>query len=172
MECGVAGGGSTALIASVIRRYSKSARRVYACDSYEGMPEPSEHDRAENQDAQSTGWGTGTCAAPEDSVKAIAAECGVSDLVQVVKGYFEDSFPGIQNSIASVGFLHIDCDWYESTLTVLRTFYDKLSPGALVQVDDYGYWEGMQKAVETFQRERSIQIPLQPLDGAAWFQHS
>ncbi|OQX22472.1 MAG: hypothetical protein BWK80_30415 [Desulfobacteraceae bacterium IS3] len=37
IECGVAAGGSTALLAAVIKRYSRHPRRLYAFDSFEGM---------------------------------------------------------------------------------------------------------------------------------------
>jgi hypothetical protein len=171
IECGVAGGGSTALLALVIKRYSAVPRKVYACDSYEGMPEPSEEDVLNGMKADDTAWGTGTCAAPEESVRAIAAQLGVEDLVIPIKGFFEDTLPERKKEIGAIACLHIDCDWYASAKTILRELYDQILSGANIQVDDYGYWEGMKKALDEFQAERGLSFRINDIDGmSAWFQ--
>jgi hypothetical protein len=170
VECGVAGGGSTALLAKIIRRYSRRPRVLFACDSYDGMPEPSESDRLDGVPADETGWGTGTCAAPEESVRKISDKLGVAEIVVPVKGYFENSLPELVKEIDQIALLHADCDWYESMLTVLEQLYDKINPAGVVQVDDYGYWEGIKKALDEFALKRDISFRLNNIDNmSAWF---
>ena len=43
--------------------------------------------------------------------------------------------------------VHIDCDWYESTATVLKFLEKHLDSISIIQIDDYLYWQGTQKAV-------------------------
>jgi hypothetical protein len=164
VECGVAGGGSTALLAAVISRHSKTPRRLYACDSYEGMPAPTEHDMHGNQHAEATGWGTGTCAAPETCVKEICARLGVSNIVTTVKGYFRDTLPQLRQLIGPMALLHMDADWYESTRDILANLYDRVSPGGFIQVDDYDHWEGCRKALHEFETARGHKFDLNQID--------
>ena len=174
VECGVAAGGSSALLASVIKRYSKQPRRLlYAFDSFEGMPTPSEHDKHNGLLADATGWGTGTCAAPEESLREICAKIGVSEIIQTVKGYFQDTLPGMQDKIGMISLLHMDGDWYESTKTILDNLYDMVVNDGLIQVDDYGFWEGCRKAIHEFEVKRDIKFQINNIDNTGiWFSKS
>jgi predicted SAM-dependent methyltransferase/tetratricopeptide (TPR) repeat protein len=173
VECGVAAGGSSALLAIVIKRYSRQSRRLYAFDSFEGMPAPSENDMHGGLPANATGWGTGTCAAPQESLREICAKLGVSEIVQTVKGYFQDTLPGMQNKIGQISFLHMDGDWYESTKTILNNLYDRTVAGGFIQVDDYGFWEGCSKAIHEFEAERDIKFQINNIDNTGvWFSKS
>jgi predicted O-methyltransferase YrrM/tetratricopeptide (TPR) repeat protein len=170
VECGVAAGGSSALLAFVIRRYSKQPRRLFSFDSFSGMPEPSQLDCHQGISAESTGWGTGTCAAPEESVREICTKLGVLDLVTTVKGYFEETLPSLRDWVGMVGLLHLDGDWYGSTRAILDNLYDRLMNDALLQVDDYGYWDGCRKAIHEFEAERGVSFEIHPIDGTGvWF---
>ncbi|MEZ4752922.1 MAG: TylF/MycF/NovP-related O-methyltransferase [Bdellovibrionota bacterium] len=169
VECGVAGGGSCALLAAVIKKYSKMPRIVFAFDSYEGMPEPGENDTFYGIRAEETGWGTGTCAAPEESVLDISKKMGVADIVKPIKGYFEDSLPKSLSEVESIAFIHIDCDWYDSANTVLDYLYDLIVPGAPIQLDDYGQWDGIKKALHEFEQKKSLSFVIQNIDNcSAW----
>jgi len=171
VECGVAGGGSSALLAAVIKTNGSPAEtRLFCCDSFSGMPAPSRHDTHAGTDADATGWGSGTCAAPESSVQDICTRIGAADRIEIIKGYFCDTLPVWKERMAPVAFLHMDGDWYESTRDILLNLYDILSPGAYVQVDDYGYWDGCRKAIHEFERERDLSFALNRIDATGvWF---
>jgi len=49
-----------------------------------------------------------------------------------------------------IAVLRLDTDWYESTKFELDHFYDKVVPGGIVIIDDYGHWQGCKKAVDEF----------------------
>jgi tetratricopeptide (TPR) repeat protein/predicted O-methyltransferase YrrM len=170
IECGVAGGGSTALMAAVIQRYTKQPRWLFAFDSFEGMPTPTLEDKHGGIPAEATGWGTGTCAAPEASVREICTQLGVSQIVKTVKGYFQDTLPRMRNMVGMVSLLHMDGDWYESTQVILQNLYDRVVSNGLIQVDDYGFWEGCRQAVHEFETQRQIKFEIQRIDDTGvWF---
>lgn len=173
VECGVAGGGSTALVAAVVAKESRRPRRVYACDTFSGMPDPSDRDIHQSSSAEESGWGAGTCAAPQESLLEISWKLGVTDIVVPVVGLFADSLPKLRLELESVAFLHMDGDWYESTRDILVNLYDKVVEGAPVQVDDYGYWQGCREALEEFQKEHGLHFGLRKIDfTGVWFTKS
>ena len=170
VECGVAAGGSSALLAWVIRKFSRHPRRLFSFDSFSGMPSPTEFDSSGGVAAETTGWGTGTCSAPEASVREICMKLGVEDVLTTVKGYFEETLPKMRDWVGMVAMLHMDGDWYESTRSILNNLYDRLANGAFIQVDDYGHWDGCRKAIHEFMAARSLHFDLNKIDGTGvWF---
>lgn len=164
VECGVAGGGSSALLGLVIARHSRRPRVLHALDSFAGMPEPGEQDVHQDIPAESTGWGTGTCAAPEEAVRDLYRRLGISALVETHKGLFQETLPRLRHSLAPVAFLHLDGDWYESTLTVLTNLHGLYTPGGFIQIDDYGHWQGCRKAVHEYEQRCDRTLALHPID--------
>ncbi|MBZ0265237.1 TylF/MycF family methyltransferase [bacterium] len=163
VECGVAGGGSSALLAYLSKLFGNS-RKVYAFDSYEGMPQPTEEDIHDGVTAESTGWGSGTCAGPVESLMEIGGKLGVEDILVPVKGYYEDTLPEWKHRLPEIAFLHADADWYQSTKEIFSHLYDKIHPRGFIQIDDFGYWEGCRKAVIEFEVERGIKLDLNKID--------
>jgi hypothetical protein len=166
VECGVAAGGSSALLAAVIARYSRRPRQLFAFDSFEGLPTPSDQDTHRGQHAEAAGWGAGTCAAPVESLREVCRKLGVEPLVEPVRGFFAQTLPATRKRIGPIAFLHMDGDWYESTRQELDNLYEQVVPGGRIQIDDYGHWEGCRRAVEDFQREAGIQFELHAIDAA------
>jgi tetratricopeptide (TPR) repeat protein len=171
VECGVAAGGSSALIASVIKKYSKQHRKLYSFDSFEGMPEPSSEDILNNgTDAHQSGWGTGTCAASMEYVMNMWNQFDLQNMIIPVKGYFEQTLPRKKDEIGSIAFLHLDGDWYNSTKSILTNLYDNILPGGILQVDDYGHWAGCRKAIHEFESQNNVKFIKNNIDGTGiWF---
>ena len=46
--------------------------------------------------------------------------------------------------------LRLDTDWYKSTKKELNTLYEKVSPGGVIIIDDYGHCPGVKKAVDEY----------------------
>ena len=165
VECGVAAGGSSALLGAVIAKYTKRSRSLFACDTFEGMPATSDVDTHCGQQADLTGWGSGTCAAPVESLREVCAKLGVDQIVRPVKGLFADTLPALRAEIGPIALLHMDGDWYSSTRDILQNLFDNVVSGGRIQIDDYGYWEGCARAVKEFERERGIEFHLKGIDG-------
>ena len=158
VECGVAGGGSAIIIGAAIQHFSKRPRKLYACDTYQGMPPPSadfdvKADESKQLASQSH-WGTGTCSAPLERMQSLIAAFSLQEIVVPVKGLFEDSLPNLVKNVDGgsrrFAMMHLDADWYASTKTALNELYPALEPQGVVQLDDYTYWGGVKQAVEEY----------------------
>lgn len=171
VECGVAAGGSSALLAYVIRRYSQSPRLLWCFDSFSGMPPAGEHDKHNGVPADLTGWGEGTCAAPRQSLEAICAKLGVSDIIRPVEGFFESTLPARRDWVGVISLLHMDGDWHSSTTAILDNLYDRIVDRGIIQVDDYGHWEGCKKACDDFFATRGLKPQISRIDSTGvWFE--
>jgi len=172
VECGVAAGGASALMAAVAARHSRRPRRIFACDTFEGMPAPTGKDVHDGTGAEASGWGSGTCAAPPGSLMEVAHQLCVADRVEPVKGLFSDTLPSLKERLADgIAFLHMDGDWYESTRDILMNLYDKVWSLGFIQVDDYGHWKGCSEAMNDFARELGFEFKVNPIDDTGvWFQ--
>ena len=58
--------------------------------------------------------------------------------VTLYPGWFEETLPRFLAAVAGpVSFVHVDCDIYSSTRTVLEGLADRLLPGAVIVFDEY-----------------------------------
>ena len=155
VECGVGHGGSAALIALSSKDH---ARKLWMFDTFQGLPEPT----SENPDrAVASAW-TGTFRASPEEVQSAFRKLGIEAHTVMVPGLFEDTLPGC--AIESIALLHVDGDWYESVKATLDHLYDRVSPGGIIQFDDYGHWAGARRAIDEFMRNRGITQPLRRID--------
>jgi predicted O-methyltransferase YrrM len=157
VECGCAKGGSAALMALALRRHG-SRRQVWLFDTFEGLPPPTLEDPDYEIAISFTGEFVGTL----QEVEFLFKQHQLLAQVRFVKGLFQDTLSAAD--IPKIALLHIDGDWYESVKVCLETLYDKVTPGGIIQFDDYGYWKGARKAVDEFIAKRRISMPLQQID--------
>lgn len=155
VECGAARGGSAALMGLVLKDLG-SKRTLWVCDTFEGIPEPTNDDPLEAQ-----GY-TGLFKGDLEEMKKLFSRFGILGSCKFVKGMFQDTLPKIK--VKQIAVLHLDGDWYESTKCGLDCLYDKVVPGGLIQIDDYGHWSGCRKAFDEFCHQRSIYPSLTQLD--------
>ncbi|MGZ4600677.1 MAG: class I SAM-dependent methyltransferase [Oryzihumus sp.] len=104
---------------------SLPGHEVFGFDSFQGLPED---------------WRTGFP----------AGMFGVDGLPQVpgaelVVGWFDQTLPGfLAGHPGPVAFLHVDCDLYSSTTTVLDAVGPRLVPGSVIVFDEYFNYPGWQ----------------------------
>ena len=164
VECGVAAGGSSALLAAIVARHSRRPRKLFSFDTFEGMPVSTELDTHQGQSAEASGWGAGTCSAPEASLREVCGKLGVAAFVEPVKGLFSESLPVWRERVGPIAFLHMDGDWYSSTTDIFENLFDQVVPGGHIQIDDYGYWDGCRRAVADFEQKRGLKFQLHRID--------
>ncbi len=157
VECGTARGGSAALMGLALRRLHAD-RALWVFDTFDGLPPPTEADG----DPEITEPYTGRCRSSLGEVSALFGRLGVGARAHLVRGLFRETLPTADTG--PIALLHIDCDWYESVKACLEHLYDRVSPGGLVHIDDYGHWAGARKAVDEFRHRRAIRVPLRRLD--------
>ncbi len=157
VECGTARGGCAALMGLTCKE-RKAPRNLWIFDTFEGLPPPTEGD----PDYELAKSREGTCRGEYDEVRGLLERLGVLEGAKLVKGLFQDTVP--VSEVGTIALLHLDGDWYDSTKVCLDHLYDKVSPGGVIQVDDYGHWAGARKALHEFFDARGIKADLRYLD--------
>jgi O-methyltransferase len=161
VECGVYKGGSAALLASASLTAGHQGR-IWLFDSFRGLPQPGKYDET----WRGTWLQAGDLHASEADVRYLLFERLHLDAgrIQIVPGWFEQTLPQRAGEMDPLAVLHLDCDYYDSVMTCLRTLYDRVQRNGLIVVDDYHYFKGCRQAVDEFFRERAIGEPLRPTD--------
>lgn len=114
LEFGVASGTTINYLARTI---ALCGRRVYGFDSFDGLPER---------------WadypvGHFACAPP-----------AVAPNVELVVGLFADTLPSfLAEHDGPAALIHVDCDLYSSTRTVLDSLAPRIVPGTFIALDEY-----------------------------------
>jgi SAM-dependent methyltransferase len=157
VECGTARGGCAALM-GLTSQARQAARNIWVFDTFEGLPPPSPDD-PEYEYAKSK---VGTCRGDLEEVQGLLRRLGLLERTRLVKGLFQDTVP--MTDVGQIALLHLDGDWYESTRVCLEHLYDKVAPGGIIQIDDYGHWAGARKALHEFFEARKIHVELSYLD--------
>jgi O-methyltransferase len=167
VECGVWRGGSMQAAARSLIAAGDTSRDLHLFDTYEGMPPPSDRDtrRSDERSAEellaaespenSKVWAVATL---EDVQQGFAQVPYPAEKVHFVQGKVEDTIPG--HAPGQISILRLDTDWYESTRHELEHLYPRLSPGGVLLLDDYGYWEGAREAVDEFLEETGERLLL------------
>ena len=122
VECGVYHGFSLRLLSDRIRR------PIHGFDSFQGLPET---------------WKPGE---PAGSYSTRGRLPSIAAHVQLHPGWFEQTVPDFAARLeAPIALLHVDCDLYSSTRTVLTHLGPRLAPGSLLVFDDFLSYEGYEQ---------------------------
>jgi len=84
------------------------------------------------------------------------------DRIKLVKGLVEATLPN--KAPSKIALLRLDTDWYESTRHELIHLYPRLAQRGVLIIDDYGHWEGAQKAVDEYIRDNNLPVLLNRID--------
>ena len=162
VECGVAEGGTAAMMAMTSKALGESERDVWLFDSYEGLPEPTIEDYHDRRAGSSCGrCRRGLLGHGRTGQRPFLRQAWLPrDRIHLVKGWFQDTVPLHRDKVTPIAVLRLDGDWYESTRIPLDNFYDKVSPGGFVIIDDYATCFGSRRAVDEFRIEHGISTPL------------
>lgn len=170
-ECGVWKGGSSMMIALTLRKNNINDRKIYLYDTFEGMSEPTEADKAisgqsaetllQSQDkmADQSIW----CYSSMDEVKKNLLSTGYpSNQLIFIKGKVEDTLP--VQAPGSLALLRLDTDWYESTKIELEILYPSLQKAGVLIIDDFGHWQGAKKAVVEYFAKQNNGVLINRID--------
>lgn len=155
VECGVWRGGSMMAVALALMARGDTSRELYLYDTFEGMSEPTDADRAIGGEAArdqlertSRDHPLWAVAGLED-VQANLRSTGYPwERIHFVQGKVEDTIPATVPG--AVALLRLDTDWYESTRHELQHLYPRLARHGVLIVDDYGHWQGARQAVDEY----------------------
>lgn len=156
VECGVWRGGSMHAVAHTLLAQSDKERDLYLFDTFAGMTEPTDRDvslargktAADLLEMSSKDAHVWAVASLEDVNEGLATLDYPQERFHCVEGPVEKTIPvGAPERIA---LLRLDTDWYESTRHELEHLYDRLVPGGVLIIDDYGSWQGSKEATDEF----------------------
>lgn len=174
VESGVWMGGSIMAAARTLVELGATDRDLYLYDTFEGLPEPGEHDAITGASQsiteiyaalQANAGDEPYLAAPTDTVRANVALTGYPvDRVHTVQGMVEDTIASTAPD--QVAFLRLDTDFYSSTKVEMENLFPRLSPGGILIVDDYGYLEGSRKAVDDYLATYPYPVFLHRIDAS------
>ncbi len=168
IETGVWRGGACILMKGVLASNGVRDRKVFVCDSFEGLPPPDEAKFP--NDANDMHHTFKELAIPLEVVRSNFQKYDLlDDQVVFVKGFFEDTLPKL--SPTPLAIMRLDGDMYQSTIEALTNLYPRLSAGGFVIIDDYGAVPACQAAVVDFRQAHAIEDEMFPIDGiGVWWQ--
>jgi O-methyltransferase len=125
VECGCFVGGSSVNLSLAC---AMVGRRLVICDSFAGLPQPGEHDRAHQ--AVHTGhvdeYEEGLFASSLEVTKGNIERYGRLDVCDFVVGFFDETMPGFERNVA-MAFL--DVDLIDSLTPCLQGLWPQLQSG-------------------------------------------
>ena len=127
VECGCYRGGSTSILSLACK---KAGRKLHVFDSFCGLPEPVDGDGSHRvfRDSEIHHYVKGGFAASLETVKKNVSRFGAIDVCTFWPGYFEDTLPRFQESVAAV---FCDADLVESIRTCVRFLWPLMPDGAI-----------------------------------------
>lgn len=156
VECGVWRGGSVHVVARTLDAEGVHDRDIHLFDTFEGMTEPTEED-VQIRDGRTaselletstkTKW-IWAIASLEDVQEGLRTLPYPYERFHFVQGPVEETVP--DQAPEQIALLRLDTDWYASTKHELDHLYDRLVPGGVLIIDDYGSWQGARKATDEF----------------------
>ncbi|MFA5908680.1 MAG: TylF/MycF/NovP-related O-methyltransferase [Vicinamibacterales bacterium] len=157
VECGV-GWGRSLLYLALLTRIENKGRRLWGFDSFEGFPEPGEHDRSPRNPKKGE-WKSDLL-----SVQSLLANSGLDEVfvrsqVTLVKGFFNESLPKYSGD--QIALLHADADLYESYKSIYDSLFERVVPNGIIMFDEYmntfehAKWPGAKMAIDELFLERA-----------------
>ena len=125
MEFGVYKGDSINFISETL-----PDKIIYGFDSFEGLPE--------------TWWQEDKYPKGHFSLNGNLPQ--VNENVRLIKGWFNETLPDfVKKHPEPCAFIHVDCDLYSSTKTVLDTLKNQIVSGTIIAFDEYFNYPGWQE---------------------------
>lgn len=148
-EIGVYKGGSSFIIAA-----SDPNRSLYSCDSFEGLPEPTEKDLNNGKYKHHKGEFADT------SLEEVQKFLSPLKNIVLIKGFF----PNIQHNCMThhlYSFVHIDVDLYQPSMDCLNFFWPRMETGGILVTDDMNWPNtigGTRSIQEFFKDDKNIEM--------------
>ena len=158
LEFGVYKGSSIVRLLSFRELLENSAsRKVIGFDAFGEFPHDLESENDKKFVAQFEG--AGGFGISKKELEEHLERKGFSNF-ELIKGDILQTLPHFleNNPALKIALLHIDVDVYEPSKIILELLWDKVVPGGILVLDDYGTVEGETKAVDEFFSKQKVTI--------------
>ncbi len=153
VELGVFKGHTTSFLADYVD-FAQWKQRWYLYDTFEGIPD----------DQLDEGWAEINQSTYKDtfSFDAVRDLFGQYDNIDVIKGRVPEILQ--QKCPDKISFIHLDLNNTAAEIGALNYLYDRISPGGVIVLDDYGWAASRQQhlAENAWFAERGLQILALP----------
>jgi O-methyltransferase len=161
-ECGVFLGGSIIGAAHFAAHFGLNDRKFYAFDTFEGFPA-----ETIEKDIGGGSYDLSTLTVFNSNFRSVVEknilESGLGvDRFVLVEGLVEETLPHFSGD--DLAYLRLDTDYYQSTFVELRYLYPRLQQGGVIILDDYGHFDGVREATDTYFRDHARSPMLQRVD--------
>ena len=153
MECGVWRGGAAIFMQGYLKAHGINGRRVVLADSFEGLPASGEPD----DPSLTPDIFPQLAVALETVIENFRKYDLWDETVLTIKGWFSETLPSC--GVERLALLRADGDLYTSTTDILENLYDKVAPGGVVIIDDFGVLPSCARAVREFFERRGEPAP-------------
>jgi hypothetical protein len=154
VECGVNSGILSRAVADYVA-FETLPRRFYLLDTFTGMPKEQfvAKERASGLDERYN---------YQNQLDAIRAEFAAYPNVEIVPGRIPETLSLVTPD--KVAYLSIDMNAVVPEIAAAEYFWDRLVPGAVVVLDDYGFHHHIvqKNAFDDFARERGVSVMSLP----------
>lgn len=155
VECGVWRGGSMMAAARTLLENGDRSRSLWLYDTFSGMSEPGRDERDERPAAVSL-----------PAVQRTLAKAGYPESrIEYVVGRAVDTIPDTMPP--AIALLRLGSDRYDVVRHELEHLAPRMSPGAVLIVDDYGAAQGARRAVDEYIGRTRTPLLLHRIDHAA-----
>jgi O-methyltransferase len=154
--------------AHLIFKYMDPKADLYCFDTFEGFASKDVNiELSETGDKVRSGYFSDTSLGQVSDL-IIAGSENRKDKLHLIKGYFPDTFTGLENK--KWRFVLLDADLYEPMKNGMELFWDNIVDGGVLMIHDYiGSYAGSYKAAEEFFGPRGIVvIPVADRAGSAF----
>ena len=156
VECGVNRG----VVSSAIMEYlawNELQKTFYLLDTFAGQnPKYSSHAEMKNHEAfMDNGYYT-------TDASAVSRNFSEWQNVRIIQGTVPETLPQISSQ--AIAYLHLDMNCAEPEVAALEFLWERLVPGAMVLMDDYGYsgYEAQKLAHDDFANRHGLLIASLP----------
>ncbi len=163
IETGIWRGGTTIFMRGLLAAYGITDRRVWAADSFQGVPPPTHPDDAGYDISAKL---LPVLAVGVEQVRELFQRYGLLDEQTIfLEGWFKDTLAKAPIKVLAV--LRLDGDLYESTMDALNPLYAKVARGGFIIVDDYNAVPQCARAITDFRATHGIADPIHKIDDAS-----
>jgi hypothetical protein len=163
VECGVYKGTSLARFAIMRDLFDNAAAaKIIGFDVFsDEYPDTTyEEDRRQREE-----WirEAGPSSISKEQLETVFARLGVCNF-ELIAGDVLETLPAYVRAHPElkVSLLNIDIDFVEPTLCTLQELYDRVMPGGVILLDNYGAFHGDTKGVDRFFQDKAVSIKRFP----------
>jgi len=150
VECGVNRGGYSRTVMEYIGFAQMKDRKFYLLDTYEGLAERYISDEEKKLGRQAGGY--------EECYELVKKTFAPFENAVIIKGTVPDTLSEVKAE--KIAYLSIDMNCAEPEIAAANYFWDKLTTGAAMLLDDYG-WEQhivQKRAFDEFAKSKNVSI--------------